>query len=110
VAAAGDAPSKRWSLRGLTDEGDEAWLIRGVSRKLYHCPGCHGDIEIGSEHTVVQFVGRLGGTEHHHWHQRCAEELLIPELRQVKRVPAKESSQAKLERRGRVPSGRRRRR
>ena len=103
-------PSIRWSLRGLDDEGDEAWLIRGISRKLYHCPGCHGDIEIGAEHTIVQYVHRLGGTDHHHWHRRCAEELLIPELRQLKRVPANETSQAKLERRGRVPAGRRGRR
>ena len=73
-------PDKRWSLRGLTEEGDEAWLIRGISRKLYRCPACHGEIEIGSEHVVVQYVFRLGGTEHHHWHRRCAEELLIGEL------------------------------
>jgi len=102
-------PSMRWSLRGLNDEGDEAWLIRGVSRKLYRCPGCHGDIEIGAEHTIVQYVMRLGGTEHHHWHRRCAEELLVPSLRQVKRVPAGQSSQSKLEARGRRPSGKRRR-
>ena len=105
-------PSARWSLRGLTDDGDEAWLIRGVSRKLYRCPGCHGDIEIGTEHTIVQYVHRLGGTEHHHWHRRCAEELLVPELRGLKRVPAGESSQGKLEARGRRqvrPSRRRRR-
>ena len=44
-------PSIRWSLRGLTEEGDEAWLIRGIARKLYRCPGCHGDIEVGDEHT-----------------------------------------------------------
>ncbi len=73
-------PSVCWSLRGLTEEGDEAWLIRGIARKLYHCPGCHGDIEVGDEHTVVQFVRRLGGTDHHHWHRRCAEEILIAEL------------------------------
>ena len=103
------APSRRWSLRGLTDEGDEAWLIHGVARKLYRCPGCHGDIEIGAEHTIVQYVHRLGGTEHHHWHGRCAEELLMPELRGLKRVPAGESSQGKLEARGRRRSGQRRR-
>ena len=102
-------PSIRWSLRGRTDEGDEAWLIRGIARKLYHCPGCHGDIDVGAEHTVVQYVLRLGGTEHHHWHRRCAEELLIPELGNLKRVPASESSQSKLESRGRRPAGRRRR-
>lgn len=101
-------PSKRWSLRGFTDEGDEAWVIRGISRKLYRCPACHGEIEIGSEHAVVQYVFRLGGTEHHHWHQRCAEELLIPELQQVRRVPVTESSQSRLEKRGRRPAGRRR--
>lgn len=102
-------PSMRWSLRGLTDEGDEAWLIRGIARKLYRCPGCHGEIEVGDEHTIVQFVRRVGGTDHHHWHRRCAEELLMPELANLKRVPAAESSQSRLQARGRVKSGRRRR-
>ncbi len=103
-------PSMRFSLVGLTEEGDEAWLIRGIARKRYHCPGCHGDIEIGDEHTVVQYVRRLGGTDHHHWHRRCAEEILVPELGDLRRAPAGESSQRNLERRGRVPAGRRRRR
>jgi hypothetical protein len=103
-------PDKRWSLRGTTEEGDEAWLIRGISRKLYRCPACHGEIEIGSEHVIVQYVFRLGGTEHHHWHRRCAEELLIGELSDVRRVPTSESGQSKLERRGKHPSGRRRHR
>lgn len=102
------APNRRWSLRGITEEGDEAWLIRGIAGKLYRCPGCHGDIPIGTEHTVVQYVLRLGGTEHHHWHRQCAEEMLLPGLRDVKRVPATESSRSKLEARGRRPSGRRR--
>jgi hypothetical protein len=100
-------PSIRWSLRGLTEEGDEAWLIRGISRKLYRCPGCHGEIPVGEEHTVVQYVRRLGGTDHHHWHRRCAEELLIPDLDNLKRVPASASSQSRLEARGRRPAGRR---
>ncbi len=103
-------PDKRWSLRGVTEEGDEAWLIRGISRKLYRCPACHGEIEIGSEHVVVQYVFRLGGTEHHHYHRRCTEELLIGELSDVRKMPVGESAQGKLERRGRYPSGRRRHR
>ena len=102
-------PSVRWSLRGYDDEGNEAWLIRNISQKLYRCPGCHGEIEIGSEHVVVQYVLRLGGTEHHHWHRRCAEELLVPDLSRLNRVPANESSRSKLEARGRRPAGRRRR-
>jgi len=105
-----DGPSKRWSLRGRDDEGDEAWLIRGISQKLYRCPGCHDEIEIGADHTIVQYVRRLGGTDHHHWHSRCAEELLIPQLVGLRRVPAAESSRSKLEARGRKKSGRRDRR
>lgn len=102
-------PSMRWSLTGLNEEGDETWLIRGISRKLYRCPGCHGDVPVGEEHTIVQYVRRLGGTDHHHWHRRCAEEILIPELGNLKRVAASESSQSKLEARGRQKPGRRRR-
>ncbi len=104
-----DEPSKRWSLFGFDEEGNEVWVIRGIARKLYHCPGCHGDIPVGEDHTIVQYVRRLGGTDHHHWHRRCAAELLIPDLTGLKRVPAAESSQSKLEARGRRPAGRRRR-
>lgn len=100
-------PSKRWSLRGVDEEGNEVWLIRSFGQKLYRCPGCHGDIPIGSEHTVVQYVLRLGGTEHHHWHRRCAEELLYGELGDLRRVPAGQSARSKLEARGKRPAGRR---
>jgi hypothetical protein len=110
MAAHDGLPNTRWSLRGYTTERDEAWLIRSISQKLYRCPGCHGEIEIGAEHVVVQYVLRLGGTDHHHWHRSCTEQLLIPELNRVQRVRATESSRQRLEDRGRVSSGRRRRR
>lgn len=103
----GGLPSTRWSLRGYDDEGNETWLIRSISGKLYRCPGCHGEIEIGAEHVVVQYVLRLGGTEHHHWHGRCTEEILLAELTGVKRVPASQSSRSRLEKRGRRPPRRR---
>lgn len=102
-------PDTRTSLVGSTAEGDEAWLIRSISQKLYRCPGCHGEIPIGSEHVVVQYVRRIGGTQHHHWHRRCTEEMLVSELFGLRRVGAGESQRGKLEARGRRPSGRRRR-
>lgn len=103
-------PDTRTSLVGLTDEGDEAWLIRSISQKLYRCPGCHGEINIGDDHVVVHYLHRIGGTEHHHWHRRCAEEILAGGLRSVRKVPASESQRGKLEARGRRPAGRRRKR
>jgi len=103
-------PDRRWSLRGNTVDGDEAWLIRSIAQKLYHCPGCHHGIDIGTEHVVLQYIRRIGGTEHHHWHRRCAEELLYPDLRKLQRVPTTESTRDRLEARGRKPAGKRRRR
>jgi hypothetical protein len=102
-------PDKRTSLVGLTDEGDEAWLIRGIAGKLYRCPGCHREVDIGADHVIVHYVRRLGGTDHHHWHRRCAEEGLLGELRSVRRVSAAESSQGRISERGRRPAGRRKR-
>ena len=103
-------PDRRTSLRGLTEDGDEAWLARGISQKLYRCPGCHGEVEIGSDHVIVHYVRRAGGDDHHHWHRRCVEEVLVPSLTGVARVPAGESSAERLQARGRRPAGRRGRR
>ncbi len=40
-------PNTRFSLLERTEEGDEVWLIRAISQKLYRCPGCHGELLIG---------------------------------------------------------------
>jgi hypothetical protein len=102
-------PNRRQSLTGFTEDGDEIWIIRSISQKLYKCQGCYGAIEVGADHVVVQYIARLGGTEHSHWHQRCAEDILYPSSSKLRPVTAKESSRANLERRGRKPAGRRRR-
>jgi hypothetical protein len=104
-----DLPDARTSLVGHTEEGDEAWLIRSLSQKLYRCPGCHGEIGIGAEHVVVQYVRRVGGTEHHHWHRACAIRIVLATLRGVRAVAAGEARRGRLEARGRRPAGRRRR-
>ena len=102
-------PDTRTGLVGHTDEGDEAWLIRSISQKLYRCRGCHGEIPIGADPDVVHYVHRIGGTDHHHWHRTCTEAILVPELRRVRRVSAAESGRGRLEARARRPAGRRRR-
>jgi hypothetical protein len=105
-----ELPDSRHSLRGFDAEGHEAWLIRGIAGKLYRCPGCHGAIEIGDEHVIVHYVRRAGGSDHHHWHTRCVSELLLPELRNVSRVRASETSMGRLQERGRRRRGRARKR
>jgi len=102
-------PDTRTSLRGLDAEGAEVWLIRGVSQKLYRCPGCGKAVEIGAEHVIVQRLGRAGGSEHQHWHRACAEDGPMLELRQLRRVSALESRPGRLQERGRSKAGRRRR-
>jgi hypothetical protein len=54
-------------------------------------------------------VHRIGGTEHQHWHRRCAEERLMSTLHGLRRVQATQSRRDKLEQRGRRPAGRRKR-
>jgi hypothetical protein len=104
-----ELPDARTSLRGLTGEGDEAWLARAISQKLYRCPGCHREVPIGADHVVVHFVRRAGGSDHHHWHRECVAELLVPTLRSLRRVTAAEATGDRLRERGRRPAGRRRR-
>jgi len=104
-----DLPDSRTSLRGLTADGDEAWLIRSISQKLYRCPGCGKAVEIGMEHVIVQRIGRIGGTEHQHWHRSCAEDGPMLELRQLRKVSAFETRPGKLAARGQTKAGRRRR-
>lgn len=103
-------PDWRQSLLGFDVAGDEVWVIRGISQKPYTCPGCHGAIEIGSDHVIAQTVHRIGGTEHRHWHRECALRTLVPGLRRVKPVNARESGRSKLESRGKRPAGKRGRR
>lgn len=102
-----ELPDSRHSLRGLDPEGHEVWLIRGVAGKLYRCPGCHREVEIGAEHVIVHYVRRAGGSDHHHWHSRCVSELLLPELRSVSRVRASETGMGRLQARGRRKARRR---
>jgi hypothetical protein len=101
-------PDTRTSLFASTDGGDEVWLVRSIAQKLYRCPGCHGEIPIGTDHVVAQYVRRLGGAEHHHWHRLCAEEVLLGQLFSVRRVSADQSRRDRLEARANRPAGRRR--
>ena len=95
-------PDSRQSLLGITSEGDEAWLIRGISQKPYTCPGCYGGVEIGEDHVIAQTVHRIGGTEHRHWHRGCAQRILVPQLRRL--IAATLSAAGAAAQRGAAPA------
>ena len=98
-------PSTRWSLRGLDRRGRRGLADpRHLAEALPLSRLPRRDRDRRRAH-VVQYVHRLGGTEHHHWHRRCAEELLVPELRELKRVPAGESRAGEARGRGRRQVG-----
>jgi hypothetical protein len=96
-------PDRRKSLVGTDDRGDEIWLIRGISQKLYRCGSCRDAIEPGDDHVIVQYQFRTGGSEHSHWHRRCALEILAPQLRGLKAASSAESRPERMRggRRGR---------
>lgn len=110
MSSFGNLPDSRQSLLGFDTSGDEVWVIRGISQKQYTCPDCYGAIEIGEDHVIAQTIHRIGGAEHRHWHRGCAQRTLVPGLRRVKPVSARESARTKLETRGKRPAGKRGRR
>lgn len=101
-------PDRRQSLAGMTDQGDEIWMIRSISQKLYRCGCCHDSIQPGDDHVVVQYLFRSGGREHSHWHRRCVEEVLFSSTRALRAVSASDSPRGSSG--GRGPRGGRRRR
>ncbi len=77
-------PDKRWSLRGTDGRGRRGLADPRHLAQALPLPGLpRRDRDRQPSTPIVQYVLRLGGTEHHHWHRRCAEEMLIPELREA---------------------------
>ena len=82
-------PDTRNDIEARDADGRPVRLSRAIARKLYRCPGCHGEIPIGEEHVFVATPEAIDSYTHHHWHSRCVEELMLPELRSVRRVGAR---------------------
>lgn len=94
-------PDRRRSLVGVDDRGDEVSLVRAISQKLYRCGCCRDAIEPGDDHVIVRYVFRKGGSEHSHWHRRCALEVLVPQLRGLRATDAGTGRRGRSRPRGR---------
>lgn len=71
-------PDRRQDVVGRDLDGNEVRLVHAFSRKLYVCPSCRRNVEIGEEHVIVR-RSRDGERFHQHWHTGCAR-LLAREL------------------------------
>jgi hypothetical protein len=94
-----ELPDQRQSLVGVVDEGEEVVLIRAISRKHYRCPHCHNEVSIGSEHVVVRYSHPGRHVKHTHWHRDCVDDGLRYTLRQLRPIPASQSTEAALDQR-----------
>jgi hypothetical protein len=81
-----DFPSRRHGITGTNLDGERVELSFSISKQLYRCPGCRGQIPIGSEHVVVRITPKAGAAFHQHWHRDCVPSL-TRELRDVQRKP-----------------------
>lgn len=78
-------PTRRRHVIGQDLEGRNIELRLSISRKLYRCPGCGGSLEIGSEHVLVMFTD---AGYHQHWHNDCAADRVVRNLRRTRTEPA----------------------
>lgn len=97
-------PDRRSCVRGEWNGGGVVWMVASVARKLYRCPGCEASIPPGAEHVYVHEYRTAW--DHHHWHFRCVEVILYPELRRFRVLPAREARPKALNRRARRRRGR----
>ncbi len=82
-----ELPNRRQSVEGETFDGASLRLSYSIAKKLYRCPGCHTSVDIGSAHTLVQFLS-ADPRFHQHWHAACARTQLLRELKTRRVVPA----------------------
>lgn len=71
-----ELPTRRLSVKGVDYDGNTIVLALVVAKKLYRCPGCGGDIDVGSDHVLVRVAKPAGESYHQHWHRDCARSLL----------------------------------
>jgi hypothetical protein len=65
-----------WARSEAAPDGD--WLVRSVpgarATKLYRCPGCDHEIQVGTPHVVVWPADETGSVvDRRHWHRPCWE-------------------------------------
>lgn len=87
-----DLPDRRKSLRAVDSSGLSVFAGHSIAKKLYRCPCCTEDIEIGSEHVIFSRVNSKKSESHHHMDRKCFSSLVLPRLVAITTIPSHETS------------------
>lgn len=71
-----DLPNGKVGIEAKDINGDTIWLTKCIAQKLYRCPCCQENIEIGCEHSLVRIRDGDEIFRHHHLHKPCSYDLI----------------------------------
>lgn len=101
-------PNRKQALRAKDAEDLTIFLSHVIARKLYTCPCCHEDIQIGSDHVVVDRIQATKAHSRHHVDANCVQNFLLPRLTALQIISPQEASLNEVNRRARRYRHRRR--
>lgn len=104
-----DLPEKKTPLRAKDKDNHTVFLRLGIAKKLYRCPCCHGNIDIGSSHVIMSTIQFSKKYNHHHIHSACLQTDILPKLSNIKPIKPKDVSLAAINARNRRYRNRKRR-
>lgn len=94
-------PNRRDALRGKDKDNLTVFLSHGMAKKLYRCPCCSVNIDIGSPHVIMSRVQVSKRYTHHHLDSSCAHNKILPNLRNITIIRHDEASAAAVNARSR---------
>ncbi len=80
-----ELPTRRKSIAGTDLDGNRVELRFSISQKLYRCPACGGNIDVGEEHVLALILSPE--RFHQHWHESCATRHIVRTLQSKKVIP-----------------------
>lgn len=67
-----DLPNTKQGIEARNKQDRTVWLTRCISQKLYNCPCCTSNIQLGEEHVLLRIQQSTKYFDHHHYHKPCS--------------------------------------
>jgi RimJ/RimL family protein N-acetyltransferase len=104
-----ELPSRREALRAKDKDNLTVFLSLAIAKKLYRCPCCRGDINIGSEHVILSRVQMSKRYTHHHIDFQCTQDEILPTLTNIQSINPNEATASAVNARSRKYRNKKRR-